>query len=76
MKADPVTRLSDCDEGPQAFERFDATMGTLLSVPKEELQRRMEAYKEEAARNPRKRGPKPKVKKRVRRSASRASART
>jgi len=36
-------------------------MGALLSVSHEELQRRMKAYKNQAAKNPKKRGPKPKV---------------
>jgi hypothetical protein len=37
-------------------------MGKLLSVPKAELDARVSAHKERAALNPRKRGPKPKVK--------------
>jgi len=49
-------------------------MGKLLSVSHEELKRRMETYREQAAKNPNKRGPKPKVKRRV--SASRAAKRT
>ena len=34
------------------FAAFDRTMGKLLSVSHEELQRRMKAYKEQAAKNP------------------------
>lgn len=41
---------------------MDRMMDKLLSVSKEELDRRMEAYKEQAAKNPHKRGPKPKSK--------------
>ncbi|HUO32110.1 MAG TPA: hypothetical protein VMU80_23020 [Bryobacteraceae bacterium] len=43
------------------FDAFNRTMGALLSVSHEELQRRMKAYKNQAAKNPKKRGPKPKV---------------
>jgi hypothetical protein len=49
------------DPNPE-FAAFDRTMGKLLSVSHEELQRRMEAYKKQAAKNPNKRGPKPKKK--------------
>lgn len=42
------------------FQTFTATMDKLLSVPKTEISRREAEYKEKAARNPRKRGPKPK----------------
>ncbi len=48
------------------FDAFDRTMGQLLSVSHDELKRRMEAYKKEAAKNPNRRGPKPKTKKRSR----------
>jgi hypothetical protein len=48
-------------EGPQAWKNFDRTMGQLLSVSHEELMRREKAYKREAAKNPNKRGPKPKA---------------
>jgi hypothetical protein len=44
------------------YTAFDALMGKLLSVDKTTLQRRVDAHKAEAAQNPRKRGPKPKVK--------------
>ena len=44
------------------FRAFDKAMGRILSVSKEELLRREEEYKRQAALNPRKRGPKPKVK--------------
>lgn len=52
-------------EGPEAFKRFDAAMGKILSVSKEEIVRREEEYRKQAALNPNKRGPKSK------RSASR-----
>jgi hypothetical protein len=41
---------------------FDAFMDHLLSVPKSEIVRREAAYREQSAKNPRKRGPKPKTK--------------
>jgi hypothetical protein len=49
-------------EGADAFARFDNTMSALLSVSHDELKRREEQYKKQAALNPRKRGPKPKRK--------------
>lgn len=42
------------------FENFDATVKQVLSISKEELQRREAAYKTERAGKPR-RGPKPKT---------------
>jgi hypothetical protein len=50
------------------FDAFDRTMGQLLSVSHDELKRRMDAYKTQAAKNPNKRGPKPKIKNRKRRA--------
>jgi hypothetical protein len=44
------------------FDTFTHTVDTLLSVPREELQRREKEYRERVARNPRKRGPKKKIK--------------
>ena len=49
-------------EGKEAFTRFDTTMRALLAVSHDELARREKAYKEQAAKNPNKRGPKPKRK--------------
>jgi hypothetical protein len=46
------------------FDAFKRTMDQLLSVSHDELKRRMEAYREEVAKNPSKRGPKPKRKRR------------
>jgi len=48
-------------EGPEAAARFDALVRKVLSVPHEEIMRREAAYQRQAARNPNRRGPKPKV---------------
>jgi hypothetical protein len=47
-------------EGTEAFTRFENAMKKVLSVPKAEIQKRIQAHKKEAALNPNKRGPKPK----------------
>jgi hypothetical protein len=47
--------------GP-ATDRFNDAMDKILSVSHEEMQRRLAAYKKQAAQNPNKRGPKPKTK--------------
>jgi len=56
------TRLPDCIEGPEAFRKFDAAAGQILSVPHSEIMRREAEYKRQSALNPKRRGPKPKVK--------------
>jgi len=50
---------SELNEGPEAFARFDALVGKVLSVPREEILRREAEYKKQSALNPRRRGPKP-----------------
>jgi hypothetical protein len=57
MSQQPDT-LPDCHEGPEAFERFDATMSILLSVPKSLVLRRQRAYRKKVDANPNRRGPK------------------
>jgi hypothetical protein len=47
--------------GSEEYIAFDRTMRQLLTVSKAELDARVRAHKERAALNPRKRGPKPKV---------------
>jgi hypothetical protein len=44
------------------FQAFDKAVGRIMGMSKEELQRREEAYRQQQALNPRKRGPKPKLK--------------
>ena len=45
-------------EGPEAWERFQSAMKGVLAVPHEEIQKRIEQHRKEAARNPHRRGPK------------------
>jgi hypothetical protein len=47
-------------EGAEAWTRFESAMRKVLSVPHDELKRRIEAERAKAALNPNKRGPKPK----------------
>lgn len=53
---------SEMIEGAEAWERFQQAMKGVLAVPHEEVQKRIEQHRKEAARNPHKRGPKPKRK--------------
>jgi len=52
---------TDLPTGP-GMDRFNALTDKLLSVSHEEMQRRLAAYKKQAAKNPNKRGPKPRTK--------------
>jgi hypothetical protein len=61
MKSEPATQLPDCNEGPEAFRRFDEGVRQILSVSHSTLVRRARAYKKKSAQNPHRRGPKPKV---------------
>jgi hypothetical protein len=54
----PTTKKKE----PSEYENFTRMVDSLLSVPKVEIQRREQEYKARADANPRKRGPKPKVK--------------
>lgn len=49
-------------EGPEAFTRFTDAMRAIMSVPHSRVQQLVEQHKKEASQNPRKRGPKRKVK--------------
>ena len=44
------------------FQTFDQAMRQLLTVPRATIVERMAVHREKSAQNPRKRGPKPKVK--------------
>jgi hypothetical protein len=46
---------------PKEYQAFTSLVDKLLTVRKDELDRRMVAYKEKADKNPKKRGPKPKA---------------
>ena len=49
-------------EGSEAWDRFQRAMKGVLAVPHAEIQRRIEQQRKEAARNPHRRGPKPRKK--------------
>lgn len=49
-------------EGPEAWKRFQKAMKQVISVPNEEIKRRIASENEKSALNPNKRGPKPRVK--------------
>ncbi len=53
----------DMVEGPEAFERFDALVGKVLSVPRKEIQKRHAKHKATVHLRGKKRGPKPKEEK-------------
>jgi hypothetical protein len=55
---DEEISLPDCHEGQEAYDRFDATMGALLMVPKSLIVRRQKAYRKKVDANPNRRGPK------------------
>ena len=49
-------------EGSEAYTRFKTALKAVVAVPHAEVQRRIEQHRKEAARNPNRRGPKPKAK--------------
>jgi hypothetical protein len=51
---------SELHEGPEAFKRFDAMMTGVLKVPHDMIQERVQRQREQAAKNPNRRGPKSK----------------
>jgi hypothetical protein len=56
------SQTAELVEGPEAFKRFDKLMRTVLKVPHSVIQERVKAHREQVAKNPRRRGPKPKAK--------------
>lgn len=48
-------------EGAEAFRRFRNATRAVLSVPHAEIKKRIEEHREQAAKNPNKRGPKRKA---------------
>lgn len=55
-----MVAMAEMIEGPEAWERFKRGMKGLMAVPREEVLRLEEAHKVKAAKNPNRRGPKPK----------------
>jgi hypothetical protein len=55
---------TEMHEGAEAFERFDKLVGTVLSIPHSVIKKREAEYRKQAAANPSKPGPKPKLRKR------------
>ena len=62
MKTEPATPLPECHEGPEAFQRFDALVNSVLAVPHSTLVRRERAYRKKVDANPNRRGSKRKIK--------------
>ena len=58
MKTDSTSTLPECNEGPEAFIRFDDAVRKVLSVPHSTLVRRERAYRKKSLRNPNRPGPK------------------
>ena len=54
--------LPESVDGPETMTRLDTVLRKVLSVSHEEILRREAEYKRQSNLNPRKRGPKPKVK--------------
>jgi len=48
-------------EGPEAFTRFRDAAKAILAVPHSEIKKRIDAHREQAAKNPNRRGPKRKT---------------
>jgi hypothetical protein len=51
----------DMARPPKEYQAFTSLVDRLLAVPKTEVDRRQAEYRKVAAKNPRKRGPKPKA---------------
>jgi hypothetical protein len=55
-------RTAEMIEGPEAFERFNNTMKAVIAVPHSVIKERIEKARKESLENPKRRGPKPKLK--------------
>ena len=51
----------DVIERPEAFQRFRDSVKAVLALPHAEIKKRIEAHREQAAKNPNCRGPKRKT---------------
>lgn len=56
-----MTRKPEMIEGPEAFKRFRDATKAILAVPHSEIKKRIDAHREESAKNPNRRGPKRKA---------------
>ena len=56
-----AARTTDIYEGPEAFTRFQTAMRKVLAVPNAKVKAQIEAQREASAKNPNRRGPKPKA---------------
>ena len=52
--------MAEMIEGPEAWARFKNGMKALMKVPRSEVLAREQEHKEQAAKNPKRRGPKTK----------------
>jgi hypothetical protein len=59
---DKVKPKPEYEEGPQAWARFQKAMTAIVQVPHAVIQQRIEEHRRQAAKNPHRRGPKPKIK--------------
>jgi len=57
-----MKRTPEYVEGPEAWTRFDALVGKVMSTPHTEVQRRIEAERTASLLKPNRRGPKSKKK--------------
>ena len=53
-------RTPEMIEGSEAWTRFQNAMHKVIAVPHSEIKKRIDAHRAEAAKNPNRRGPKPK----------------
>ena len=56
-----MSKKPEMIEGPEAFRRFRDVTKAILSVPHSEIKKRIEEQREQAAKNPNRRGPKRKT---------------
>jgi hypothetical protein len=54
--------MAEMIEEPEAWQRFKRGMKALMQVPRAEVLRQEREHQEQAAKNPNRRGPKPKRK--------------
>ena len=56
-----MTKKPEMIEGSEAFRRFRDATKAVLTVPHAEIKRRIEEHREQASKNPNRRGPKRKL---------------